>query len=101
MIYARLKKALYGTVQAALLFWKDLSKQLLSWGFELNKYDSCVANKMINGKQYTIVWHVDDLKISHEDENVVTKILEDLDERYGSEETPLSVQRGKIHEYLG
>ena len=30
VIYARLKKALYGTMQAALLFWKDLSRQLLS-----------------------------------------------------------------------
>ena len=65
VIYARLKKALYGTMQAALLFWKDLSRQLLSWGFKLNDYDNCVANKMINGKQCTIVWHVDDLKISH------------------------------------
>ena len=32
---------------------------------------------------------------------MVTEILKKLDDRYGSEETPLSIQRGKIHDYLG
>jgi hypothetical protein len=36
----------------------------MSYGFELNKYDKCVANKIINGIQSTIAWHVEDLKIS-------------------------------------
>jgi Reverse transcriptase (RNA-dependent DNA polymerase) len=99
-IYLRLTKALYGTLQAALLFWKDLSGALAEWGFELNEYDRCVANKTIDGKQCTILWHVDDLKISHVDEAVVTKILEILNERYGKI-TPLVVTRGKIHDYLG
>ena len=63
VIYAKLNKALYGTVQAAYLFWKNLSSFLVDdLGFKINAYDSCVANKMINGSQCTIVWHVDDLK---------------------------------------
>jgi hypothetical protein len=33
------------------------------------------ANKMIDGKQCTIVWHVDDLKISHVKEKVKTIII--------------------------
>jgi len=36
MLYVQLKKALYGTLQAALLFWKLLSKTLQEWGFTLN-----------------------------------------------------------------
>ena len=44
-------------------------------GFKLNPYDACVANKTINGKQCTIVWYVDDNKISHVDANVVTEII--------------------------
>jgi hypothetical protein len=36
VIYVILKKALYGTLQAALLFWKNLSGKLLQWGFVLN-----------------------------------------------------------------
>jgi hypothetical protein len=38
-------KALYGTLKAALLFWKKLKTTLESWGFILNPYDRCVANK--------------------------------------------------------
>jgi len=39
------KKALYGTLQAALLFWRLLSDTLIEWGFVLNTYDKCVVNK--------------------------------------------------------
>jgi hypothetical protein len=46
------------------------------------------------------VWHVDDLKISHKNPNVVTSIIQQLKEKFGNE-APLSVTRGKIHEYLG
>jgi len=59
MLYVRLKKALYGTLQAALLFSRLLSDTLQEWGFKLNPYDKCMANKKINGKQCTIIWHMD------------------------------------------
>ena len=45
-----LKKALYGTLQAALLFWKNLSASLQEWGFTINLYDWCVTNKMVDNK---------------------------------------------------
>ena len=66
----------------------------------MNPYDNCVANKRINGTQRTILWHVDDLKISHVDPMVVGSIINLLNERYGKE-APLTVTRGKIHDYLG
>ena len=50
MIYVQLKKALYGTLQAAVLFWKLLSETLQEWVFALNPYDKCVVNKNIEGK---------------------------------------------------
>jgi hypothetical protein len=57
-LYVELQKALYGTLQASLLFWKELSSFLINTlGFELNPYDKCVVNKMIDGKQCTIIWH--------------------------------------------
>ena len=67
VMYVKLKKALYGTLQAAMLFWKNLSASLKEWGFTINPYDWCVANNEVNGEQITVVWHVDDLKISHAD----------------------------------
>jgi hypothetical protein len=106
VIYVILAKALYGTLQAALLFWQNLSTQLEKWGLKINPYDFCVANKTINSKQCTIVWHVDDLKVSHVDPKVVTTVLESLDAQYGQERvgdkcTPVTTNQGKAHDYLG
>jgi hypothetical protein len=100
IMYVQLKKALYGTLQAALLFWKDLSKKLVAWGFKINPYDWCVANKTIQGKQCTILWHVDDIKVSHVESSVVDNMLELFKAEYGKE-APLTITRGKVHEYLG
>lgn len=38
---------------------------LKEFGFELNPYNSCVANKMMNRMQMTLTWYVDDLKVLH------------------------------------
>ena len=97
VLYVRLRKCLYGLLKSALLFYRKLWSDLASLGFEANPYDPCVANRDINGKQMTICWHVDDLKISHEDEKEVTKVIEWLRGKYGE----LRVSRGKVHEYLG
>ena len=49
VLYVKLKKALYDKLQGSLLFWKNLTATLIDWGFEINPYDWCVANKMVNG----------------------------------------------------
>ena len=65
--------------------------------FKLNKYDPCVANKIINGKQCTICWYVDDTKISHVDEKVVSSVIQKIEERFGK----MVVTRGKVHNFVG
>ena len=47
ILYVKLRKELYRTLQAALLFWRLLSDTLIEWGFKLNEYDKCIANKTI------------------------------------------------------
>ena len=56
------------------MFYKRLRIDLENMGFEINPYGPCVANKMVNGHQMTIFWHVDDLKVSHKDQNSVTAL---------------------------
>ncbi len=73
---------------------------MVLWGFEINPYDWCVAYKTIDGKQCTILWQVDDLKISYVDKNAVTGIIETITDQFGKE-APLTVTRGKVHDYLG
>ena len=100
VLYVELIKALYGTLRAALIFWRKLTAKLIEWGFTINPYDWCVANKQINGQQCTFVWHVDDMKISHADSRVVDTIINILEQEFGKE-APLTICRGKIHDYLG
>ena len=88
VMYMELLKALYGTMRATRLFWQKLSKQLIDeWGFIPNKYDDCVVNKMVNGQQMTVVWHVD-------------KFVRQMEETF-VKDTPLTVSCGQVHNYLG
>jgi hypothetical protein len=73
---------------------------LVKWGFKINPYNWCVANKTINGRQCTVLWHVDDIKVSHVNCKVVTNVLNLFKAEYGKE-APLMITRGEIHEYLG
>ena len=100
VLYVELIKALYGTLHAALIFWHKLTAKLIEWGFTINPYHWCVANKQINGQQCTLVWHVDDMKISHADSLVVDAIIDMLEQEFGKE-APLTIYHGKIHDYLG
>jgi hypothetical protein len=93
-----MQKALYGLLRSALLFYKKLVANLESDGFVLNPYDSCVANKVMDGKQMTVGWHVDNLKVSHCDPAQATIFGEWLSKNYG---VAVATHRGKVHDYLG
>ena len=41
--------ALYGTMVASLLYYKNFSTSLKKEEFVLNLYDACVANKTVDG----------------------------------------------------
>lgn len=51
----------------------------------------------MNSKQCTIVWYVDDLKVSHEDEHVVKKIMDKIANKFGE----LNSKIGNEQKYLG
>ena len=70
------------------------------WGFKPNHYDHCTMNKIVNGEQLTVVWHVDDMKISHKEQAVVEAFIDDLNSVYGTKEE-VSVNIGKVQDYLG
>eukprot|EP00804_Cyclotella_cryptica_P007797 CCRYP_001374-RA/>CCRYP_001374-RA protein AED:0.44 eAED:0.44 QI:0/0/0/1/0/0/3/0/308 len=84
-------------LKSALLFYKKLLTNLVAKGFAVNPYDPCVMIKMIRGKQMTICWHVDDLKISHRRKAEVKKIEHWLRSKYDH----ISVSEGDKHTYLG
>ena len=66
-------------------------------GYQRNEYDCCVMNKIIENKQCTVLWHVDDLKKSHVNPAVVFRFL---DAEYGKI-AKMSITWGKVYKYLG
>jgi len=97
VLYLHLLKALYGCMQSALLWYDLFSTTLQKMGFELNPYDLCIANKMVDGKQCTVAWYVDDNKISHISPAVVTEVVEAIEKHFGK----MTVTRGSKHVFLG
>jgi hypothetical protein len=57
-------------------------------------------NKIVEGTQLTVAWHVGDLKVSHVQSSVVDQFIADMEGEFGKE-TPLNKSRGKVHDYLG
>jgi hypothetical protein len=102
VLYVQMLKALYGMLISSVLYYKKFRKDVESIGFKVNPYDPCVANRYVNGKQHTIVWHVDDVKSSHVDSKVNDKFLLWLEKTYSSDKIGrVKAVRGKVHDYLG
>ena len=92
--------AIYGTMVAALLYYKKFMKSLQNHGFKLN---GCVANKTVNGNQITMCFHVDDCKLSHELPNVFDETIGWLRAEYESIFKDglgaMKVNKGKVDQY--
>ena len=55
---------------------------------------------MVNGKQCMVLWHVDNLKISHVNSSVVDKVITKLEQEFGKE-APITKNEGRQLKYLG
>ena len=67
--------AIYGCIESTFLWYKLFSTTLESIGIEINTYDRCVADKIIEGKQCTIAWCVDGNKLAHKKTAVISNII--------------------------
>jgi len=63
VLYVRPKHFI--ALKVAMLFWRALTTKLVDMGFEINPYDRCAANKLIDGRQSSTLWQVDGIKVSH------------------------------------
>jgi len=97
VLYLMLLKALYSCVKSALLWYESFTGTLQKMGFKLNPYDPCVANKTINDKQCSVIWYMDDNKISHVNPCIVSQIVEAIEQHFGM----MTIVRGKKHTFLG
>ena len=98
VLHVMQQKTLCGFLLSALLFYSKIMTALKNNGFRLSSYKPCVTKKLVNGKMMTVVWTVNDLKVSHKDPFEVTKFATYLSSIYGNK---LKLQREKVHYYLG
>ena len=75
VIYVKVLREIYGLIESNLLWYNVYTNTLKYLGFSINTYDICTANNIIDVKQWTIVWYVDDNNLSNLYPNVATYIL--------------------------
>ena len=91
-----------GTLMAASLFCEQFKENIERAGFAINPHDRCVANKMVNGEQCTMPWHVDDFKASHMEDEVPDELADCLRESCDDEEIgTMEVNGGPRCEFAG
>ena len=98
VLYVQILQALYGMIESALLWYSLYIEVLEKEGVTVNEYDKCVlVNKMIEGKQCTIAFYVDDNKLSHTNLKIVDGVLNTIEGYFPG----LVIERGKRLNFLG
>ncbi len=93
----KLRKAVYGCVESAKLWYEHISGTLRDLGLKHNPVQPCTFNIGGHDDQLTVGLFVDDMKITCRDENRIDTFLKQLESRYGQ----MKITRGSIHSYLG
>ena len=96
VIYVKLKKALYGCVQSAKLWYDKLCTVLEENAYVKNDYDQCLFNKMVDGVQITVAFHVDDLLIT----SVSQELIDSLEGVLKANFSDITINKGNKHSYL-
>ena len=85
-LYSQLIKAIYRTLLGVLIFYNKLSKHLTNHIFTKNKYDICTFNRIVNSEQMIVQLYVDNLKLSHKDQDILDDYLDELRCEFGQED---------------
>jgi hypothetical protein len=97
-VCVRLLKALYGTVEAAKLWYDLITKILVEDGFVANPYDRCVLNKTLpDGTTLTVALYVDDLLVTCEHAATIVKLKDYLITKFPE----VSFHAGTTIDYVG
>ena len=89
----------------SLLYYKKFLNTLNSNALQLNPYDPYVENNIVNDKQQTICFHMDDCKLIHQNSKMTDEFINTLRDEYNSvfEDGPgkMKMNQVKVHEYPG
>ena len=94
-IAVRLKKALYGCIQSAVLWYNELSSTIVNMGFIKNPYDLCSFRRVRDDDECTILVYVDDLFIMSSAQHNLLEVSSTLRKKYGG----ITTTEGQVHDY--
>ena len=97
-LLVKLNKAMYGTLDAAKIWYDKLTGVLRTMGFVPNEVDPCVLNKTVRGKQCTILLYVDDLLVTCKDPSAILEVIASLEQAF---EGDVKACHDKDLSYLG
>ena len=62
VLRARMLKAFHGMLMESILHHEKLKKEIEAEVCQVNPCDICATNKIVNGKQHTLIWRDDEAK---------------------------------------
>jgi hypothetical protein len=95
-LYTVMLKAMYGCIQASLLWYKLLKKTLEDLGYIRSETDQCVFKKAAGDRIYILLVYVDDI-LALVDNEEAEEIRKHLDKRFSK----VLFEKGKELSYLG
>jgi len=96
-VKVELKRAMYGCIESAQLWYETLRANLITIGFKANAEDPCVFNLTRSGVQCTVAVYVDELLITFASQKLIDWMVVQVSSRFPDVKIP----RGKCHSYLG
>jgi len=96
-LVVELLHALYGTLEAAKIWFDVIEAFLLSMDFKQNGKDKCVFNKMVDGEQLTVAVYVDDTMSTSKSLTALKWLEEMFERRFPG----MTVHTGGVHSFLG
>ena len=100
VLYLLVEKAIYGMLEASLIWYRTLRKDLEQIGFKFNTYDFCIANRYEGKDQQTLRLHVDDMLVSCRDAERNKEFHKWCQSKYGAYKE-VKCNTGKKHAFLG
>lgn len=94
-LVCKLKKALYGTMQAGNEWWKEFDKTYRDMGFERSKADECVRFRGREDERIITATYTDDVTILANTTEGMNGMKEEMREKYGLKDG------GELHFMLG
>jgi hypothetical protein len=89
----RLKKALYGCLESALLWYRHINQTLVEAGYHQNEYDKCVYS----GHGCILLIYVDDVFIAAGNDEDKSRVVKVITDKYKE----VTLNDGPVQNYLG